>query len=547
MLRQREPDNKKAIKAKLKLRLDLLAICIFFMACVDMPLFFLLGDSLRLAAVIPLVAGSCMVTIVLYWVLNAFFLRPLFKLHNALGRTLVTGLRVPENKSGDGDLYSELHGMFNYLAENLHDKEAGLSAFNEDAQGKTAFLLRLTDEFRDPLQKIVSLAGQMGAAPDLEEARQTLTPLNVLSGNQNTAPNPDAENLRSAALALLDILEQIRDYALVESGRVNIENYPFRLDDVLLELAEKYRGRCHKRNRDFIFAIAPGIPQELSGDRGRLAQLLGILIENALSGTSTGEICLSCILEEQNAQQATLRFVVRDSGKKLTREELSRMFSFFGPDTSMDSRARGGNALTGLGLGMPAARRLAQLMGGELNVRSLYPLGTGVTFTIRPGLRDSGQSPALFSPEAEEAKILAGKYLLVVDNIESNRLAVSELLKHRASKTDTAASVQEASELLEKAANSRIPGLFNKRLQNFHLVILSMSLPENGAFTLARLLAEKKYAYPALVLMGAGEAPSAEELQKYDIKTFIARPVTGTSLLRGVLDAIKNAAERPAG
>ncbi|MDR1242524.1 MAG: hypothetical protein LBM00_07065 [Deltaproteobacteria bacterium] len=197
MMQQREPDNKKTVKAKLKLQLDLLAICIFFMACVDMLLFFLMNDALRLTAVIPLVAGSCMITLLLYGVLHAFFLRPLFKLHNAIGRTLVTGLRVPENKSGDGNLYSELHGMFNYLAESLHNSEAGLSASAGDT--RAAFLSRVTDEFRDPPQKIVSPAGKMDATPDLAEDQQTFTPRNALSGKRNTERRTLARRIRIRA------------------------------------------------------------------------------------------------------------------------------------------------------------------------------------------------------------------------------------------------------------------------------------------------------------------------------------------------------------
>jgi hypothetical protein len=191
MMQPREPDNKKTVRAKLKLQLDLLAICIFFMACVDMLLFFLMSDALRLAVVIPLVAGSCMITLLLYGVLHAFFLRPLFKLHSAIGRTLITGLHVTENKSGDGNLYSELHGMFNYLAESLHDSEAGLSASAGDT--RSALLSRLTDEFRDPLQKT-------DAAPDLSKVQQTFAPRNVLSGKQNTESRTLTRKIRARAL-----------------------------------------------------------------------------------------------------------------------------------------------------------------------------------------------------------------------------------------------------------------------------------------------------------------------------------------------------------
>ncbi len=340
------------------------------------------------------------------------------------------------------------------------------------------------------------------------------TPMNAILGLiqlvLDTALTPKQEDfLRKAhasSRALLNILNDILDYSKIEAGRLEIERMPFRIEETLKDVADLHAARMAEKGLELFLEIDPEVPHAVVGDAMRLTQILNNLVGNAVKFTDHGEIHVKTEVTHVGDDALTLRFSVRDTGIGLTKDQMDRLFQAFTQGDSSITRKYGGT-----GLGLTICQRLIGLMGGEIAVSSMEGQGATFVFTLAVGV-----APSQFShPDLQQLEI--GK-ILAVDDQETARMILKQMLDAWGLEAHTAASGEAALALIEEAELTRRP---------FNAVLLDWRMPGMGGLEVARRLQEDAnqalLAHPLLVVM----------ITAYDREELLAQ--VGSIHLDGVL------------
>ncbi len=286
------------------------------------------------------------------------------------------------------------------------------------AQVKSQFLANMSHEIRTPMNAVLGFCSVLEQRPMDVESLQLV------------------RKIHSAGNSLLTIINDILDFSKIEAGRLDIAKEPFRLADMLDELAILMNVYASRKNLEF--AIIPTNTVEgLVGDRQRIQQVLVNLLSNAIKFTDQGEVVLRIEVSKSIDDQETLSFNVRDTGIGISDEKQVDIFSAFSQADSSISRRFGGT-----GLGLAISRQLVALMGGSLTVKSQLGEGSEFSFVLplqRAAIkqRELAQLVNLKlliaddSATARDALLCASKNLgWQVDAVDSGEAALIQVLAH---------------------------------------------------------------------------------------------------------------------
>ncbi|MDR3237535.1 MAG: response regulator [Spirochaetia bacterium] len=335
------------------------------------------------------------------------------------------------------------------IARDVTERKAVELAAQAASQVKSEFLSRMSHEIRTPLNAIIGMAKiTQNSLDDRKKAAESISKLLLASDH------------------LLAILNDVLDMSKIESGKFEIVDEPFSLDETINEISSIISQRCKDKYIQFISHVGELPKLQLRGDKLRIKQVLINLLGNAVKFTNNeGWIELSVKTIEDTAESIQLNFSVSDNGIGMTKEQLERLFSPFQQADNSISLRYGGT-----GLGLAISQNLVKLMGSKIDVES--KVNEGSTFTFGLTLKKGG-APA----KAEEKNIileeldLTGKTILVVEDIEINRFILKDLL------ADTNVEIIEAEtgrEAVEKFIQSE-PGRFN-------LIFMDIQMPEMDGY-----------------------------------------------------------------
>jgi PAS domain S-box-containing protein len=218
------------------------------------------------------------------------------------------------------------------------------------------------------------------------------TPMNVIIGYTDIVMESDLEafqreslgRVRNAAVALLDIINDVLDISKVEAGKLTVERVPFDVRAVVGDIVGSLMLRAQEKGLGLDFEIAPEVSEQVIGDPTRLRQVLLNLVSNAIKFTERGEVIVH-VAREPSAEAAMLRFSVIDTGIGIPRDKQEVIFqAFTQADGSMNRR------FGGTGLGLTIAARLVGLMGGRIWVESTVGRGSTFHFTLQADLDRDG-------------------------------------------------------------------------------------------------------------------------------------------------------------
>lgn len=187
-----------------------------------------------------------------------------------------------------------------------------------------------------------------------------------------------AQIIRSSSTALLTILNDILDFSKIEAGKLEFENVPVDINDLVKTSVQVLAESARSKGLRLVSEIGPDIPSDLFGDPGRLRQVVLNLMGNAVKFSETGTVRLEVLKISENEHSTQLRFAVSDQGIGMTAEVQASLFSPFTQADSSTTRKYGGT-----GLGLAISKRLVEAMGGKIGVQSTLGQGTTFWFTCR--------------------------------------------------------------------------------------------------------------------------------------------------------------------
>jgi len=230
------------------------------------------------------------------------------------------------------------------------------------------------------------------------------------------------QTARSSAQALLVLLNDILDFSKIEAGKLDLDPHPFRLHELIADALKPLRVRARAKNLELACHVAPGVPDALVGDAGRLRQVLVNIVGNALKFTERGEVVVRAEAESIRGADVVVRLSVSDTGAGIPPDRLDAIFEPFTQADGSVTRKFGGT-----GLGLTISRRLVSLMDGRLWAESTPGQGATFHFTARLGLGSlEGTGGTQEAPSLPRRQV---RVLVAEDNATNQRVAARLLEK----------------------------------------------------------------------------------------------------------------------
>ena len=319
------------------------------------------------------------------------------------------------------------------MREAKKEAEAGLEL-------RKTILANVSHELRTPVNAIVGMAALLSSTNLNDQQREYL------------------KTMRFSSDGLLVLIDDLLDVSRIEAGKVELEAIEFSIRDNFSELTKSLQLRAHEKGLSFTWKMDDRIPTCLIGDVHRLNQVITNLIGNAIKFTPQGSVQLEIMYVAETDDAQDIAFSVTDTGIGIAEDRQSAVFLAFAQEDNSTTRKFGGT-----GLGLSISKRIVELMGGELELRSEKNVGTAFSFTLRlkKGKEEAPEQKS-FKPD------LSGSRILLVEDNKVNQFLANSLLKSWNAWVDISEDGQDAVDRLCS--------------ESYDLVLMDLQMPVMDGF-----------------------------------------------------------------
>lgn len=380
---------------------------------------------------------------------------------------------------------------------------------------KSEFLANMSHEIRTPLNGILGMAGLM---EDME---------------LDSAHIDNVKIIRQSGETLLAIINDILDFSKMEAGKLELETVDLQLPDVIDGVGQLLGPKAAEKGVELLLYTDAAVPQFVSGDPGRLRQVLMNLVGNALKFTHEGSVSVEVDVVGGSDTRKWVEFSVIDTGIGMSASVTDKLFDRFMQADSSTTRQFGGT-----GLGLAICRQLVSLMDGEIGAESEVGEGSRFWFKVPLDVRNGDRTEA-----DEMIALVAGLRVLVIDDMEVNRTVFERQIGGWGGHVDSADTPDRGLEMFVDAIASENP---------YDIVLLDHMMPGKSGIELGREISMRPGSNQTRIVLttSAGLNNIGSLVENIGFKAVLGKPVRPQLLLRelaacrsGNSDSGKNASD----
>jgi signal transduction histidine kinase/CheY-like chemotaxis protein len=345
------------------------------------------------------------------------------------------------------------------------------------------------------------------------------TPLNSVIGMTHfmirESPRPDQKEhldvLLFSATNLLSIVNDVLDFSTIEEGKIHFNPAPVDISSVSRHIMAGYKAVANNNDIEFILDLPPDLPSQIVADQTRLSQIIGNLVNNAVKFTNKGYVKLQITVQARSESDITLCICVEDTGIGIAQDKQQMIFERFTQADSSSSRG-----FSGTGLGLAICKRILELQGVELHLRS--ELGKGSSFFFVQKFPVVLEKKELVPVQSEGALPLSYVNILIVEDNPLNVRVLQNFLKRWGAISDVAQNGLEALELLDAARH--------------HVVLMDLHMPIMDGYEATKKLRERGEKLPIIALTASVALDVENQVYAIGINEIVVKPFIPDHLLR---------------
>ncbi|MCL2820818.1 MAG: ATP-binding protein [Oscillospiraceae bacterium] len=373
----------------------------------------------------------------------------------------------------------------------------------EANKAKSDFLASMSHEIRTPMNSIIGFSEL--ALDDEDPIKTKKYLMNILENSE----------------WLLHIINDILDISKIESGKMELENIPFDLHDLLAACRTMISPKADEKGLMMHFYAEPSAQKIPLGDPTRLRQILINLLSNAIKFTNSGIVKAHAVIKSIGDNDITMYFEIRDSGIGMTPNQIERVFNPFIQAESGTTRMYGGT-----GLGLTITKHLIEMMGGQLMVESMPGVGSKfsfeLTFETINANRDDMVEARIVLHELDKPTFI-GEVLLCEDNT-MNQQVICEHLSRVGLKTVVAENGKIGVDMVRKR--------MEKKQKQFDLIFMDMHMPVMDGLEAASIILGFNTGTPVVALTANIMSDDQEVYRKSGMVDYVGKPFTSQELWR---------------
>lgn len=400
------------------------------------------------------------------------------------------GVHIPVKSQDEvGQLAESLNAMARALKNNVGERRIA----EQSSQLKSLFLANMSHEIRTPLAAIIGFSDLL-KDEELSDAERK----NYINIIQRTGEN------------LTRIINDILDLSKVEAGHMEIKKSAFSLTEVLDDIHAMMVTKCEGRPIDIEFNRRGVVPDKIYTDPQRLRQILVNLLGNAIKFTEQGFVRMT-----YEVQENWLLFTVRDTGVGIPEDKQDLLFHHFSQVDSSSARR-----FEGTGLGLVLSKKLAELLGGDVFLKESAP-GKGSTFTVRVAVEfiniNGVKSGSSFMSLNDGHHDLSKMSVLLVDDVEENRLLIQRMLEKRGVKIAMASNGEE--------------GVKRALSENYDVVLMDIQMPLMDGYQATQYLRDGGFKKPIIALTAHAMKEDRDRCLSAGFTEYLTKPIQINTLI----------------